>query len=192
MFSKDIVRLTLWYAELASPYSDQARIMLSETLHKALALGEVPGRGKIEAKSTNAWETMRNAGERYDLNCNCEEIEEQQVEVEAVSEEAKDPIQTLLQATIAEEAKQEVKNALPAIPELVEEAIDQLFRTSILSAQGGICTVVYDAVENVNSDQIWTTVFGDRMDQHVDKYFNADKAAEALGKGCSAMKNSLH
>lgn len=40
--------------------------------------------------------------------------------------------------------------------DIIEKAVEQFFIASIFIAQGLMCTVVYNAVEYVIFDQIWT------------------------------------
>lgn len=51
-----------------------------------------------------------------------------------------------------------------------------------LCGQGGICIVVYKAVEHVIIEQIRMEVFGETNNQHVDECLKANIAAKALGK----------
>lgn len=67
------------------------------------------------------------------------------------------------------------------IPDVVEEAVKQLFHVATLSVQGEIRTVVYDAVEHIILDQIGMAVLGEKTNKPVDDYFQAE-AEERLGK----------
>lgn len=53
-----------------------------------------------------------------------------------------DSIATALPEEVADEVKQQLKNVMAAILELVEVAVEQLFRAVTLSAHGEIRTVV--------------------------------------------------
>lgn len=77
---------------------------------------------------------------------------------------------------------QRVKNALAAIPELVEEDVEQLLRDATVSAHCGVSTVVYRTVEHFISDQVCKAVLWETIDRNVEKYFKARQADEALGK----------
>lgn len=66
---------------------------------------------------------------------------------------------------------------------MVQEAVEPLFCASTLSAQGGVRTIVYDAVEHVITDQIKTVLLGDTINNHVAKFFEAGKTSKGLGKG---------
>lgn len=51
--------------------------------------------------------------------------------------------------------------------------------------------MVYEAVEHVVFDHTRTVVLSESIMKHVDKYFEAGKAAEALARGGSTAMHSL-
>lgn len=83
---------------------------------------------------------------------------------------------------IADEVKCQVASALATIPDKRKEAVQQLFRSATPSAQRGIRTVVYDAVENVMLDLVGTAVLGETINNHVDQIFETGKVVAAIGK----------
>lgn len=62
-------------------------------------------------------------------------------------------METELQEAIANEVEKQVYDALAAIPDIVEESVEQVFRAANANAQGRICVVVYDAMQSVIFDQ---------------------------------------
>lgn len=75
-------------------------------------------------------------------------MEEPQIEPELAPGYDEDSIAPLLQEGISAEVKSQVTNALAAVLGTAEEAVEQFFHAAHLSAQAGIRTVVYDAVEH--------------------------------------------
>lgn len=69
-----------------------------------------------------------------------------------------------------------------AIPKVAEETLEPPFCAVTVIAQWRIYAMGYDAVEHIFLVQIWTMMFGDTIDQHVDKYFEAGNVTGALGK----------
>lgn len=88
----------------------------------------------------------------------------------------------MLQEIIANKVKSQIKNAMAPIPDRVQEAREQLFRPATFTAQLGVRTMVYNALARVILGPIRTTVLREIIDKHVEKYFNACKGTEALGK----------
>lgn len=82
---------------------------------------------------------------------------------------------------IGDDARSQVANALVTFLDMVSAAVENRFRAVTLSAQGGIRTMVYDAVEHVILDHIRKAVLDERINQSVEQYFEAGKASEALG-----------
>lgn len=68
-----------------------------------------------------------NPEEREDSKSNDHSIEEQQVETGPASEQANDSIPTTLKEVISEEVRLQVANAMAAIPNILEEAVEQFF-----------------------------------------------------------------
>lgn len=56
-----------------------------------------------------------------------------------------------------------MKNALTAIRDMLEEVVEQLFSAITLTGQGGSCTVMFNTVENVVLDEIWTPCLARRL-----------------------------
>lgn len=83
------------------------------------------------------------------MYCNCDGVEEPQVEAETAPEDAYDSIVTVLKDTVTNEVKQHVQNTRIAIPELMEEPVEQLLQAAALNAHGEIRTVMYPAVKQV-------------------------------------------
>lgn len=96
--------------------------------------------------------------------------------------EVNDSIATTLQGMVADELEQQAANTLAAIAEIVEKAVELHFRTVTPSSQGGIHIVLYNDMVTVIIHQIWTAGPEETIEKHVDKYFRARKATEALGK----------
>lgn len=71
-------------------------------------------------------------------------------------ENADDSIMTAPRHVIADEVKQQLKNALACISELLGERVVRHFQAAALGAQIGIRTVVYDVLEPIILDLIWT------------------------------------
>lgn len=46
------------------------------------------------------------------------------------------------------------------------------------------CTIVYEAIENVVLEQTKMSILRDTITKHSEEYFEADRAAEALGQRC--------
>lgn len=132
--------------------------------------------------TTTAWEAILNAGKSSDANRGRQRAEESLVEPGAAPEHDEDLTENVLQEKIADDFKSHVANVLATIPDMVAEAVEQLFWASTPSAQGGIRTVMYDAVEDVILDQIRMDVLGQTITKHTDQYFEAGKDNEALGK----------
>lgn len=137
----------------------------------------------MEATWTTAWETILNAGKSDDTNRDCHGVGEQQVESGPAPEDGDDSIATALQEVIPDEVKSQVKNAMVEVLVMVEGAVEHLFQASTPSAQGGICTMMYGALENVILHKIRMAGIGGKIYKHVDKYFEASKATKELGKG---------
>lgn len=62
---------------------------------------------------------------------------------------------TTQQELIAVEASLQVKNAMTAVLNIMEEAFEQLFHAFILRAQGDIWIVVYDTLEPGQDGGAW-------------------------------------
>lgn len=78
-----------------------------------------------------------------------------------------------------------------AILDIVEKAVEQLFRARTFRLQGEICTVVYEAVQHANIKQIRTEVIWDRIDEHVDEYVETKKAGKAVNSGMLGLDDFL-
>lgn len=123
-----------------------------------------------------------NTSKSNDVNRHRRGVEKLQVEPEPAPEADDYSISTALEKLIDNKVESQVENALATIPNVVEEAIGQLFFAATLRDHPGIGTVVYDAKELVTPDAISTAMLGETIKKHVDKYFEACKAANALGK----------
>lgn len=115
-------------------------------LHEASARIDGPDKGKVEAATTSAWETVLNEKKIDNAQRDYERVEDHKLESGTAQEDAKNSVETMLQDVIADEVKQRVENALMAILELVKETAEQLFRAANLSVQAGICTFLYEAM----------------------------------------------
>lgn len=113
-----------------------------------------------------------------DTNHECQGAQEQQVESGRIPEDERDSIAPGLQDVITDELKSQVSNGLLATPEMVDQAVEQIFCAASLSARGCIRSVVPDAVEYIIFDQIETTVVGETIHEHIEKYFKGGKVAE--------------
>lgn len=82
-------------------------------------------------------------------------------------------------------------NALVAIPDIMEDAVEPFFQAAPLSAQGRSCTVIYDAKELVIIYEIRAGMFGQTIRKRVYKYFQAVKAAEELRKRLLCLDDLL-
>lgn len=65
---------------------------------------------------------------------------------------------------------------------MVEQAVEQLIRAATLNSRGGIRIMANEAVKNVMYDQIRTPVLLVTINKQIGRYFEAAKAAKALGK----------
>lgn len=74
---------------------------------------------------------------------------------------------------------------------MVEEDVEHLSHAATINVQGGVGMVIYDSLEHVVPDQIWTAVYSKTNDKHVDKYFEDGKAAEELSKRLLRKDKSL-
>lgn len=144
----------------------------------------------MDATSTSAWETILNAGKRDDPNCDYQRVEEQKEEPKPTLEVEEDSMANAIQEVIADEFKQKMAYALAAIPGHIEEAVEHLFSALTFSRQMRIGTVVYNTVKHVILDRIRTAALEETINKHVDKYFEASKAVEDLGKRCSNLTTS--
>lgn len=122
--------------------------MRSATLHKVSTSSELPTKDKKEGTTKSAWETILNAGKGDDANRVRTGVEDKQVEPGPALEDDDHLIATALQEVIANEVKSQVTNALGTIADMVEESVEQRLCAATLSAQMGICSVLYDAVEH--------------------------------------------
>lgn len=127
-------------------------------------------------------ETVLNGDSNNRTSRYREGAEETKLEPGAAPDDDDDLIITSLQEVIVDEARSLVTNMLAAVPHMGKEAVEQLFLGDTHSAQGGICTMTYDTVEHVILDQNRTVLFGNTMTKHADQYFEAGKAAKAIGK----------
>lgn len=93
-----------------------------------------------------------NADKSSDANCDFQSVGKQQAEPEPTPEDEGYSITTATQDVIADEVKLQATNNLIAIPDKVEEVIEQLFSAFILSMQKDTCALVYEAIENVVLD----------------------------------------
>lgn len=108
----------------------------------------------MEALSTNKWEAILNAVKRDNASGDCQGVEDEQMERRSASQEKEDFVEATLQKVIADQVMQQIESALKAIPKLVEEAVDQLFRAATLSVQGENKTMVYYAMKHAILEQI--------------------------------------
>lgn len=81
---------------------------------------------------------------------------------------------------ISDEVSSQVRNVLATLLDLVEDAVEQLFRAAIFNAYGGFRSVGYDDVKHVLLDQIRTAVLDKTINKHFDQCFEALKATEVL------------
>lgn len=114
--------------------------------------------------STYALETILNAGESDKASWDCEGAGQEHVKHGITSKDAEYSTATVLQQVIADDIEQQVEIVLMAIFELVEEAVEQLFRPPALNIQGIIFTLVYDVVEQVLFGQIQTAALEEKID----------------------------
>lgn len=149
--SNAINRWTQAPLALVVPNSGPERILQWATLEEVWARSEVPTKDKTEATSTNAWETILNARTGDDASCDVEAAEDQHGNPPPSLEGAKVTMATTFQELIDDVVKQTVENAKVYMPEFFEE-VEQLFPAAELSVQDVICTVVYNAVEQIILD----------------------------------------
>lgn len=74
-----------------------------------------------------------------------------------------------LREMLAEKGKSPVANALAPILENVEQQVEQFFQATILSAQRGICTGLFDVLKHGILNQIRAAMFGKTINKDVDK-----------------------
>lgn len=101
-----------------------------------------------------------------------------------------DSFATALEDVLADGMKRQIAKASAAIPDTVRNAVDQLFLTFTLSAQGGMLTMVCHEVEYVILDRIRRAVLGEKIGKSIDKYFEAGKAPKNFARGCFASTGS--
>lgn len=94
-------------------------------------------------------EKIQNAKEPNDAKPDFHSIEEEEVKSGPAPEETIDSIATALQEAITYEVKWKVGKAMPAVPNILEEGVEQLLRAATLSARRGIRTVAYHALKQV-------------------------------------------
>lgn len=83
---------------------------------------------------------------------------------------------------IPDEVKSQFQNAMAGMPNMVEEAVEEAVRAVTTSAQRGIRTVVDGTLEHVILDKIRMAVLNKTIEKYLEKYINARKPAEILGK----------
>lgn len=83
-----------------------------------------------------------NTGKDNDGNRYSQEAERQQVEPGPALEDEDDSIARKLQELIANEVKSHIKNAFVAMPDIVGEASEQVFRATPINAEGGFRNMV--------------------------------------------------
>lgn len=91
---------------------------------------------KVEAAYRMEWETVLNTEDHNDANTNCDEFEEQQVELALALEEGNDCIEIVLEWGVVDEFNEQVENRLEAISDILNGTIQLLFRGASLRAQG--------------------------------------------------------
>lgn len=69
-----------------------------------------------------------------------------------------------------------------AIFVLVQDVVPQLFRAATLNLQGGLRPVLYDVVEHINHDHIWTPLLREAVNKPVGGYFEVGKAPKPYEK----------
>lgn len=119
---------------------------------------EPPPKGKKEAMTTSAGETTMKAERSSNANPYRKKIEEQQMEPGTAPEKNEGLIAIRLRGVTADEVWSQAANMLEKIPEMVEEAVEQLFCASTISAQVEIRPYVHEAVGRVIFDQMRAAV----------------------------------
>lgn len=74
---------------------------------------------------------------------------------------------------------------------MADEDVEQLFFAPILSAQLGMGTMVYDAVEHVVFAQIRMFLLEEKISEKVENTSKLAEPLKHLATGCSATKTSL-
>lgn len=133
----------------------------------------------MKVLATKALKIILNVGKSNDASRNRQRVEDQQVSLGPAPNEESDSTVISLQVVIADEVMSKVENALEAVQHMWAAAAEQFICEATLSTEGGVCSVVYDAMEHVILDQMRTAVFGKRINNHVDKHFQAGNSIEA-------------
>lgn len=89
---------------------------------------------------------------------------------------------TGLKQVISDEVKSLVASTLATFPDLVKQAVEQLFRIATANAHGGSHTVGYDATKYVILFQTMTSILRETIKKHAVHYCEAGKHGDALGK----------
>lgn len=132
----DILQSMRSHTELASPKSNPERILQWTLPCELPTCNDKLTVEKVEAALESAWDTALNVEERNEAKYDLHSVKEQQVETEPALEEANDSIATAIQEVIADEVKWQVRNAIAAILDMAEEAVEHLFHAGNPRALG--------------------------------------------------------
>lgn len=130
------------------------RILQSATTHSVSTCSQLPTKGEKEALTTRDCEAILYGSQSTDGSHDREEVEKQQVKPGTAPEDNYDSVTTALYEVIADKVKSQVSNALATIPDMMEDAVEQLLHAAKLKAQERICTVICVAGEHVIFTQI--------------------------------------
>lgn len=111
------------HLELTSLHLELERIPGSARPHGVSTPCERPTDNKKEATTSNALETIQNASKNSDSNCDCQGIEQEQLQPGRTLEDDEVSIASTLHEVIADESKSEIEKALATLQDLVEKLL---------------------------------------------------------------------